>query len=61
MRVNKSPETSQANRRGSVCVVIAASDDRELMQRCLKSVRAQTSPTTPLLSVSATASEVRER
>jgi glycosyltransferase involved in cell wall biosynthesis len=58
MRVNKSPETSQANRRGSVCVVIAASDDRELMQRCLKSVRAQTSPTTPLLSVSATASEV---
>lgn len=42
MRVNELPQTSQAQTRGSVCVLIAAPASEEATERCLESVRAQT-------------------
>ncbi len=44
MRVNELPQTSQAQMRGSVCVLIAAPASDGATKRCLESVRAQTPP-----------------
>jgi glycosyltransferase involved in cell wall biosynthesis len=58
MSMNELPQMRRADTRGSVCVVIAASDEEERLRPCLESVRTHTQAQVPILSVPATAAAV---
>ena len=56
--MNELLETTQPQARGSVCVVIAVSDEQSLLDQCLDSLRAHTPAAIQLISVAATAAAV---
>jgi glycosyltransferase involved in cell wall biosynthesis len=58
MRVNELPQRSQPNRRGDICVVIAAADSQDRLDRSMQSVQTHVQPGTTVLSVEATTAAV---